>query len=102
MEGDPQVGRPMTAERFFITCPRGLEPALADEVSPLGAEPLERLAGGVACRGSFDLAYRVNLYSRLAGRVLWRVADGAARDETELYKTVLSLPWAEWFSPRHT
>ena len=57
-------------ERFFATCPRGLEGALAQELSALHAQEVEPLDGGVRFAGPFGLCYSVNLESRVASRVL--------------------------------
>ena len=37
--------------------------------------------GGVGFEGDWSLAYRANLESRIASRILWRVGGGAYRDE---------------------
>ncbi|HET9764291.1 MAG TPA: THUMP domain-containing protein, partial [Casimicrobiaceae bacterium] len=63
-------------ERYFAPCPRGLEPALADELRDIGAEAITPAEGGVAFAGPLALAYRANLESRLASRILWRVGGG--------------------------
>ena len=61
-------------ENFFAPCPRGLEAMLAQELTALGATGVEATDGGVHFAGSFALCYRANLESRLASRVLWRIA----------------------------
>ena len=40
-------------ERFFATCPRGLEPVLAAELRQLQAEKIRAVGGGVAFSGDF-------------------------------------------------
>ena len=60
---------------FFAPCPRGLEGVLADELKDLGASDIEATAGGVAFRGALALCYRVNLQSRIASRILLRIAE---------------------------
>ena len=52
-------------EKFFATCPRGLELLLADELRALKAEKVHAVGGGVQFVGDFFLCYRVNLASRL-------------------------------------
>lgn len=95
--------RPASARlRLFVPCPRGLEAALADELRELGAEAVEPAAGGVGCAGDLRLAWRINLWSRLAVRVLQQVDHGRYRNEDELYRAALALPWPEWFDVRRT
>jgi putative N6-adenine-specific DNA methylase len=84
-------------ERFFAPCPRGLESALAAELAELGAAEIAAADGGVAFRGPIELAYHVNLESRLASRVLWQVGQGAYRDEQDIYDLALGLDWPRWF-----
>src|SRR2546423_6554459 len=84
-------------ERFFAPCPRGLEAVLATELADLGAEEMTATEGGVGFTGPIDLAYRTNLESRLASRVLWQVGHGAYRDEQDIYQLALDLEWPRWF-----
>ena len=89
-------------ERYFAPCPRGLETVLADELERLGAGDIAPADGGVAFAGALELAYRANLESRLASRVLWRVGDGAYRDERDVHALAYSLDWPQWFRADRT
>lgn len=89
-------------EQFFAPCPRGLEAVLVDELKELGAHALAPTPGGVGFSGPFDLSYRVNLESRIASRVLWRVWQGPYRHEQDLYDAAATLPWRDWFSVGRT
>ena len=90
------------SEKFFATCPRGLEALLADELREQGAENLTPTYGGVAFSGEFELCYRVNLHSRLASRVLWRIGGGEYDNEEDIYQGALSLDWPSLFSVDRT
>jgi putative N6-adenine-specific DNA methylase len=87
---------------FFAPCPRGLESVLLDELIPLGAVDPLVTPGGVGFSGSLSLCYRANLESRIASRILWRVAHGPYHSEDDLYQLAADLPWHEWFLPTHT
>jgi putative N6-adenine-specific DNA methylase len=89
-------------ERFFATCPRGLEGVLREELAVLGAQDVDALDGGVRFEGPFGLCYAANLESRVASRVLWQVGHGRYRSEREIYEAVHSLPWPDWFSVEHS
>jgi putative N6-adenine-specific DNA methylase len=89
-------------ETFFSPCPRGLEGALADELGRLGAASIGTVDGGVGFEGPLDLAYGVNLESRLASRVLWRVGGGPYRDEHELNALARSIDWPKHFRADRT
>jgi putative N6-adenine-specific DNA methylase len=84
-------------ERFFAPCPRGLEAALAGELAHLGASDVVAAAGGVAFAGPIELAYRANLESRLASRILWQVGQGTYRNENDIYALAHALDWPRWF-----
>ncbi len=89
-------------EHFFATCPRGLEAALAEELAALDAQAVKAVEGGVEFGGPYLLCYRVNLMSRIASRVLWRVAQAPYRSEQDIYAGAHQLPWAEWFGPERS
>jgi 23S rRNA (guanine2445-N2)-methyltransferase len=89
-------------ERFFATCPRGLELLLAEELRQLKAEKIHAVGGGVQFGGDFFLCYRVNLESRIASRVLWQMAQGNYRSEDDIYRTAYAPRWTDWFDPART
>jgi putative N6-adenine-specific DNA methylase len=89
-------------ERFFATCPRGLELLLAAELQRLKAETIHAVGGGVQFSGDFPLCYRTNLESRIASRVLWQVATSRYRNEDDIYRIAYALPWNNWFEPNAT
>ena len=89
-------------ERFFAPCPRGLEAPLANELRAQNAQFVAPAEGGVAFSGPGELAYHVNLESRLASRLLWQVAHGRVRDENELYALVRGIDWKKHFKVERT
>jgi len=89
-------------EHYFAPCPRGLEGVLASELAELGAASIAPTDGGVAFEGALDLAYRANLESRIASRILWRVGGGAYRNERDVYELAQALDWTRWFRPERT
>ncbi len=91
-------------EAFFSPVPRGLEELLVEELRALGADdprPVQG-GGGVEWRGDWPACWRVNLESRLATRVLWRVGNGRYRGEEDIYRLARRLTWAKWFTPDQT
>ncbi len=88
----------MTKHDYFITCARGLEEALVEELIEIGATNPRRQAGGVALSATLELGYRINLWSRIATRVLLRVHHGQYRNEKDVYDQALALAWPRWFN----
>ena len=93
---------------YFCPCPRGMEAALAEELTEITQLPGSTLKvhnqvpGGVHCSGALEDAYRVNLHSRIASRVLMRMAAGGYKNENDIYDLTLAQPWEEWFGVDHT
>ncbi len=88
--------------QFFATCPRGLENLLADELLIQNASKIEVTDGGVSFEGNLETMYRVNLHSRIATRVLSRVASGSYETEEDIYKATFNLNWPTWFKVNQT
>jgi putative N6-adenine-specific DNA methylase len=84
-------------EKFFATCPRGLERALADELTAIGARDVAAVDGGVAFAGGISLCYGANLESRLASRILWQVGRARYHSEHDVYEAARKLPWPRFF-----
>jgi putative N6-adenine-specific DNA methylase len=89
---------------YFCPCPRGMEQALADELAEIAQTTAgatlkvhNQVPGGVHCSGTMADAYRVNLHSRIASRVLMRIANRTYANENDIYDLVLEQPWEDWF-----
>src|SRR4029450_12097700 len=89
-------------ERFFATCPRGLELLLAEELQQFKAEKIHVVGGGVEFGGEFCPPYRINPESRIPSRILWQAATGRYRNEDDIYRAAYALPWTDWFDPACT
>jgi putative N6-adenine-specific DNA methylase len=89
-------------EQYFASAPRGLEALLAGELAGLGAGSTTAVPGGVAFSGDWQTCYRVNLWSRLASRVLWRVAEFDYASEDDLHEAARKVDWMRYFSVEHT
>ena len=90
------------SEWFFASSPRGLEALLLKELETLGAQDVRGVAGGVAFCGGWDVCYRANLWSRIASRVLWRVAEFEYRSEEEIYAAAKAIDWPKYFGVERT
>ncbi len=83
---------------YFATCPRGLEALLADDLAEAGGKDVATVPGGAGCNGSLETGYRINLESRIATRVLWRIAEGGYRNEAGVYRLAYDVDWSRLFS----
>ena len=90
------------SENFFAPCPRGLEALLARELAALGAGQAREVPGGVAFDGTREVCYAANLWSRLASRVLWRVAEFRYRTDEDVYRAAKAVDWPALFPVGNT
>ena len=93
---------PQQIQRFFAPCPRGLEDVLADELIQLGADRVARTDGGVSFAGDLYFGYRVCLWSRIASRVLWQLAETDYRSEDDVYQLARDIDWPHMFTADDT
>jgi putative N6-adenine-specific DNA methylase len=89
-------------EQFFASSPRGLEPLLAAELASFGAQRVLEVPGGAAFSGDWKVCYAANLWSRLASRLLWRVAEFDYAGESDLYEAARKVDWPGLFALEHT
>ena len=92
----------MTIHTLFATCPSGLETILAQELAAQGCTHIAPTDGGVACQGSLEAAYRANLHSRTASRILLQLAKQPYRSEDDIYRAAKSIRWEDWFHAGQT
>jgi putative N6-adenine-specific DNA methylase len=80
---------------FLPTLP-GLEPLLRDEIVSLGFGAAHAVAGGVELSGTWRDVWRINLSSRMASRVMVRVARFRAGHLSQLDKQCRAIDWSGW------
>ncbi len=81
--------------KFFVSCAKGLEYLLADELLAMGLPVATATIAGVNAEGELRDAQRVVLWSRLASRVLWPLQEFDCPDEGALYQGVVDIPWEQ-------
>ena len=92
----------MTTYSLFVTCPRGLEAPLSQELEQFKCQDIRAVDGGVACKGGMGQVYRINLHSRTASRVLLRLTKSGYRSEQDIYKAAKNIRWTDWFNLEQT
>ncbi|HEY1070287.1 MAG TPA: THUMP domain-containing protein, partial [Thermomonas sp.] len=88
--------------KFFASCGKGLEYLLADELVALGCARATATIAGANVEGSLLDAQRAVLWSRLASRILWPMAEFECADEHALYAGAAAVDWTRHLSPSHT
>ncbi len=92
----------MLDTRYFVTCARGLETVLVEELRALGANDIEGGRGGVHFAGDRATLYRANLWLRTAVRVLQPLLEAVVTSPDELYEAVRTIDWSQYLTPEHT
>ncbi|MEH6687927.1 MAG: bifunctional 23S rRNA (guanine(2069)-N(7))-methyltransferase RlmK/23S rRNA (guanine(2445)-N(2))-methyltransferase RlmL [Halopseudomonas sabulinigri] len=80
---------------FFVTCPKGVEGLLRDEVLALGADSARETVTGIEVQGDMELGYRICLWSRLANRVLMVLNRFPAESAQDMYDGIQKTVWAQ-------
>jgi len=86
---------PLSNKRpVLVTCPKGLPPFLAREMTALGL-PGRELAAGVLTEGTLADCMRLNLALRTGHRVLFELGRLNAPDPAALAEELGRLPWED-------
>ena len=81
---------------IVLTCGRGCAAALCAELEALGYPAREESPTAVETAGNLRDAMIMNLWSRVANRVLFEVAAYQIHSPDDLYAAVAGLPWENW------
>ncbi len=79
---------------FFASCAKSLEYLLVDELIALGCTHATATIAGANVDGTLADAQRAVLWSRLASRVLWPLAEFPCDDDRALYQGVSEVDWS--------
>ena len=83
---------------LFVSCPRGLEYLLADELQAIGLVVEKVTPQGVFGVASLAVIYQICLWSRLANRVHLVLFSGEAYNEQTLYNLCGQFAWQTVFT----
>ncbi len=81
--------------QFFATCASSLEYLLVEELSKLGAENVKEGLSFVNFYAEWPVVYKILMWSRVASRVMYPIAQFEARDEQQLYDNVSIVDWSQ-------
>ncbi|MBQ7666891.1 MAG: class I SAM-dependent RNA methyltransferase [Kiritimatiellae bacterium] len=84
---------------IVVTCPPGVAPTLAAELSALGFARTVPMGSSVATEGTLADCVRLNLRLRTAHRVLYALDVFRARTGDDLYEEAFSIPWERYLDP---
>lgn len=81
---------------------KGLEDVLAQELTELGANDIQKERRAVSFTGDKAMLYRANLCLRTASRVLVPIATFRAKDADAVYEQAKALDWSQYMTVKTT
>lgn len=88
--------------KLFITCPKGVESLLLEELRSFDIPGLKETQAGVQVDADLETAYKICLWSRLANRVLLLLKEATATSTEALYNDIKSINWLDHIRPEGT
>lgn len=83
---------------LFVSCPRGLEYLLEEELKFIGLQVSRVSPQGVYGEATLSVIYQICLWSRIANRVQYILFSGQAHNEQTIYKLCHEFPWQTVFA----
>lgn len=83
---------------LFVSCPKGLEYVLEEELRALGMQVVRVSPQGVYGEASLTVVYQLCLWSRIANRVQLVLFSGQASNEQTIHKLCTEFHWQTVFS----
>ena len=88
--------------KYFLTCPRGLEEVTKTQISSYINEPINVDKGGVHFSGNLKDMYTINLHSRTGMRLLKNIFSFNLQQPQDLYKSIYNLDWVKFIDVSKT
>ncbi len=89
-------------KQFYAVLPYGLEELFANEIKALGIQKFKLEKSGCYFGASIDDMMRVNLWSRIASRILLKVGEKSYRNEKDIFEAAFAIEWEKWFTPKQS
>ena len=87
---------------LWVSCSKGLEALLENEMRACGVIALKQSVAGVYCQTTIECAYRIIMFSRLCNRVILLLAEGPVESADDLYASASTVDWSDHLLPGHT
>ena len=87
---------------FFVSCPKGLEELLRQELENLGIVGVKAALAGVSFTTSWQSACKVLMWTRLGSRMFATLTQFHAPDPEALYRGVYQFPWEKYWQNNHS
>ena len=81
---------------------QGLEQVLAEELSEIGAENIQKGLRMVSFDGDKEMLYKANFCLRTALRILKPIKHFIAKDADDVYEQIKAIDWEEYMTNKNT
>jgi len=88
--------------QFVASCATGLEYLLVDELTQLGASDAREGLSQVRFESDWEGVYQILMWSRVASRVFYPIAEFTAEDDEVLYQQASIVDWSQHLAPGAT
>ncbi len=89
-------------DRYFCTCPKGLEEVLENELISLGAKDTFKSSRGVQFSIPKEDLLNLILYTRISSRIFMLLFDCDIKKEKDIYMASKNINWTRYFSVKQT
>jgi len=87
---------------IFVTCPKGLQYILENELKTLGVGQAKASPSGVSAEVDKLTIYRILLWSRIANRVILELGSKKIDQAEDVYDLAKSIDWSSHFTQEST
>ncbi|MCC6252895.1 MAG: class I SAM-dependent RNA methyltransferase [Bacteroidia bacterium] len=87
---------------IVVSCHYGFEELLAEELKEIGLKNIQIYNRAISGEADMGLVYKINYESRLALKVLIKVASFEVSDSNTLYEDIYDIPWDEIINEKNT
>lgn len=84
--------------KIFVSCAKGLQYALEQELISLGVGQTHAIPGGVGCEVTIRDCYRILLWSRIASRVILNLCNEKVSSVDDIYDVAKAVNWSDHFT----
>lgn len=80
-------------DELYLTCARGLENILHDEIKTLVKQKINIDKGGIYFNGDLEDMYRINYQTRIGMNLHYKLFEGHVSNYNDIYQAIYNIKW---------
>ena len=88
--------------KLYLTCPRGLEQVLFNEIQDYTSQKIYLDKGGISFNGNLEDIYRINYKTRIGMNLYIELFNTNISNYNDLYSKIFHFDWSKVLSPDNT